>query len=117
MAITQRTRLINPRLGAYFSIFASAFAALFLTLLIFEQLGTSDSLIRATVLFLPLIVFCVIGIATFTRHPPEFFAAGRRVPAVYNGLVLAVIATGGTVSARSGLCGSSGSTPASVSMA
>ena len=97
MAITQRTRLINPRLGAYFSIFASAFAALFLTLLIFEQLGTSDSLIRATVLFLPLVVFCVIGIATYTRHPPEFFAAGRRVPAVYNGLVLAVIATGGTI--------------------
>ena len=97
MAISHRTRLINPRLGAYFSIFASAFAALFLALLIFEQLGTSDSLIRATVLFLPLIVFCVIGIATYTRHPPEYFAAGRRVPAVYNGLVLAIIATGGTV--------------------
>lgn len=96
MATTQRTRLINPRLGAYFSIFASGFAALFLMLLIFEQLGTSDVLIRATVLFLPLFVFCVIGVASYTRLPSEFFAAGRRVPAVYNGLVLAVVATGGT---------------------
>lgn len=96
MATTHRTRLINPRLGAYFSIFASAFAALFLLLLILEQLGTSDSLVRASVLFVPLVLFVAIGTASLTRTPTEFFAAGRRVPAVYNGLVLAIAATGGT---------------------
>ncbi|MGI9409336.1 MAG: solute symporter family protein [Hyphomicrobiaceae bacterium] len=96
MATTHRTRLINPRLGAYFSIFASAFAALFLLLLIFEQLGTSHVVIRVAVLFAPLLVFAAIGTATFTQSPAEFFAAGRRVPAVYNGLVLAISAIGGT---------------------
>ena len=28
MAFTSRTRLVNPRLGTYFAIFAAAFAAL-----------------------------------------------------------------------------------------
>ncbi len=96
MATTHRTRLINPRLGAYFSIFASAFAALFLVLLILQQLGTSDQFVRVIVLFAPLAFFCAIGIGTFTRQPAEFFAAGRRVPAFYNGLVLATAVTGST---------------------
>jgi cation/acetate symporter len=96
MATTHRTRLINPRLGAYFSIFASTFIALFLVLMILQQLGTSDGLVRAAVLFAPLVLFSAIGIGSFTRHPPEFFAAGRRVPAFYNGIVLAMTVTGGT---------------------
>ena len=46
MAFTARTRLVNPRLGTYFGIFAAAFAALVLMALMFEQLGTSDALVR-----------------------------------------------------------------------
>ena len=36
MSTQHRTRLVNPRLGTYFGIFASAFVSLFLLLLIFE---------------------------------------------------------------------------------
>ncbi len=96
MTTTQRSRLINPRLGTYFSIFASCFAALFLVLLILQQLGTSDVIVRLSVLFVPLAMFVAIGTASYSRSPSEFFAAGRRVPAVYNGLVMAVASTGGT---------------------
>jgi cation/acetate symporter len=43
------------------------------------------------------ILFCVaIGIASWNEEPLDFFAAGRRVPAFYSGLVLAVTASGAT---------------------
>ena len=41
-----RTRLVNPRLGIYFGIFTSAYTALVLVLLIFEQLGARPDLAR-----------------------------------------------------------------------
>ena len=46
MAFTSRTRLVNPRLGTYFGIFAAAFAALVLMALMFEQLGAADVAVR-----------------------------------------------------------------------
>lgn len=96
MSTPHRTRLVNPRLGTYFGIFASAFAALFLLVLILEQLEVSPTRLRAVVLIGPLVLFALIGFASFTSNTAEFFAAGRRVPAVYNGLVFAVSAIGGT---------------------
>ena len=43
MAATSRTRLVNPRLGTYFGIFAAAFVSLALMALMLEQLGVSDA--------------------------------------------------------------------------
>ena len=96
MSMPHRTRLVNPRLGTYFGIFASAFAALFLTLLILEQLNATDAHLRALVLLGPIVLFVAIGVASSTVSSSEFFAAGRRVPAAYNGLAFAIGAIGGT---------------------
>jgi len=96
MSFTPRTRLVNPRLGAYFGIFASAFAGLVILLLIFEQLGASDPVLRLTMLAGPIVLYAAIGIAALTRDPLDYFASGRRVPAVYTGLGLAVTAMGAT---------------------
>jgi len=96
MANTFRTRLVNPRLGTYFGIFSSLLVALFLVLLILETLGTSDVFLRLGVLSVPLVLFAVIAISSFTRESGEYFAAGRRVPSAYSGLVLAISAIGGT---------------------
>lgn len=96
MSFSPRTRLVNPRLGTYFSIFASAFAGLFLLLLILEQLGASSAVLRAVMLAGPLVIYAAIGLGSATREPLEFFASGRRVPAVYNGLALAMTAMGAT---------------------
>ena len=63
MSMQHRTRLVNPRLGTYFGIFASAFAGLFLVLLILEQLDTSGAHLRFAVLAGPLVMFLVIGAA------------------------------------------------------
>ena len=91
-----RIRLINPRLGTYFSIFASIIVALTLMVMILEQLGTSSALLSAAMLVVPLALYAVIGIASFNQEPIDYFAAGRRVPAFYSGLLLAVTAIGAT---------------------
>jgi len=96
MAISQRKRLVNSHLGIYFSIFASVFIALFLTLLILQELGTPDIIIRMSVLIITISIFIVIGVASYTNHTSDFFAAGRCVPAICTGLVLAASAVGGS---------------------
>lgn len=96
MSFSARARLVNPRLGTYFSIFAALFAAIFLLSLIFEQLSFSDTLLRMSLFVGPLALYGAIGLAVRSSDPLEFFAAGRRVPAGYTGLLLSVIAAGGT---------------------
>ncbi|WP_072372649.1 sodium:solute symporter [Hyphomicrobium sp. NDB2Meth4] len=96
MSVTSRTRFVNPRLGTYFGIFVSSLFGLLMLLLIFEELGTSDSLLRWAMLLGPIILYAAIGLSAPTREPIEFFAAGRRVPAGYTGLGIGVATMGAT---------------------
>ncbi len=96
MSISSRTRLINPRLGLYFGIFSAALAGLVLLLLIFEQLGTGELLIREAMATGVAVFFVGIALATTTNNCLDYFTAGRRVPPFFNGLVLGVAALGGT---------------------
>ena len=95
MAATSRTRLVNPRLGTYFGIFAAGFVALVLMALMLEQLGVSDRAVRLLMLAGPVALYGAIGVLSPARETNDFFACGRRVPAFFNGLVLAVSALGG----------------------
>jgi cation/acetate symporter len=95
MAITARTRLVNPRLGTYFGIFTAAFAALFVLALMFEQLGVSDGLLRLLMFGGPIALYAAIGLSSSATEARDFFACGRRVPAFFNGLVLGITALGG----------------------
>ncbi len=96
MTVTSRTRFVNPRLGTYFGIFASSLTGLVLLLIIFEQLGTSETILRWCMLLGPLVLYAAIGLLVPTREPLEFFAAGRRVPAGYTGLGIANVTLGAT---------------------
>ena len=89
-------RQINPRLGIYFSIFAAAFAGLTVFLVVLEQLGYPDSWVRITMIIAPAAFAAVIGIASVSSAPDDYFASGRRVPAAFNGLVVAITALGAT---------------------
>jgi cation/acetate symporter len=96
MAFTSRTRLVNPRLGTYFGIFTASLAALVLVVLMLEQLGTPDGLVRLAMFGVPIALYAAIGIAGGARQGLDFFASGRRVPAFFNGLALGIAALGGT---------------------
>jgi len=96
MPFSHRTGYVNPRLGTYFGIFMSAFVSLTLLTLILEGLGVNDETLRLAMFVGPVALYAVIGIAAYTREPIDYFAAGRRVPAFYTGLVLAQTALGAT---------------------
>lgn len=96
MTFTPRGRLINPRLGIYYGIFASGFICLVLILLMFEQMGVSRGLLSGLMLAGALGAYLVIAVSGITREAIDFFAAGRRVPAVYCGLGIALSTMGAT---------------------
>jgi len=96
MPYTSRQRLVNPRLGSFFGIFASAFAALVIMGMIVEQLGVSETSLRWLLLLGPIALYSAYGLAAPTSHALDYFAAGRRVPAVYTGLMLSIFAFGAT---------------------
>lgn len=96
MAFGARARVVNPRLGTYFSIFAALFTALFLLVLIFEQLSLRESLLRLVFFAGPILIYAGIGLSVGSNDTLNYFAAGRRVPAAYNGLLLAASALGAT---------------------
>jgi cation/acetate symporter len=96
MAFGARARVVNPRLGIYFSIFAALFTALFLLVLIFEQLSFSEAFLRGAFFVVPILIYGGIGLSVGSNETLNYFAAGRRAPAAYTGLVLAASALGGT---------------------
>jgi cation/acetate symporter len=96
MAFISRTRLVNPRLGTYFGIFAAAFVALVIMALMVEQLGAADFVVRLLMFAGPLALYGVIAIGARAQDSYDFFACGRRVPAFFNGLVIGTAALGGT---------------------
>lgn len=90
-----RSRLINPRLGMYYGIYASLIAGLVLMVAMFEQLGIADGWLRALMFAVPVILYAAFGVAATTRDPYDYFAAGRRIPPFFGGLVLSMSALGG----------------------
>lgn len=96
MAFGARARMVNPRLGTYFSIFAALFTALFLLILIFEQISVSEATLRFMAFAVPILIYAMIGISVSSNDTLNYFASGRRVPAPYTGLLLATSALGGT---------------------
>ena len=96
MAAPSHQRTPNPHLGAYYGIVTSAFVSLAILLALAEQLGWSDGSIARLMMLLPLIFYLVIAGVSRTVDVEDFFASGRRVPPVYNALVLAAITVGGT---------------------
>ena len=67
--------------GAAFAVFIAAMFAL-------ERLGLSRRWIAAVFLLGPVVVYAGIGLAARTMQPADYYVAGRRVPAIYNGMAI-----------------------------
>jgi cation/acetate symporter len=90
-----RQRQVNPRLGAYYGIVASAVISLLICLAMLEQFGWSRGALAEALIFVPLGLYLAIALGARTLNVEDFFASGRRVPPVYNGAVLAAVLVGG----------------------
>ncbi len=96
MSLQHHYRSINSRLGTHYAIVASAIAAIVLVLAMLEQLGARKLWLSHAMFVAPILLYAGVAVLTRTLDVQEFFAAGRRVPAVYGGLSIAVTVIGGS---------------------
>ena len=78
-------RSLNRRYG----LFAAAFLLFVVGMAFAEQLGLPRGWIGGTFLLATVAIYASVGFACRTTDEAEYFVAGRRVPAMYNGMATA----------------------------
>ena len=73
-------------LGKIYGLYTGGFFAFVILLAILEQLGVPNQWIGYGFVFLTIAVYAIIGILSRTAEVGEYYVAGRRVPAMYNGM-------------------------------
>ena len=73
-------------LGRVYGIYTGGFIAFVLLLAILEQVGVPNKVIGYLFVFFTLAIYALIGIMSRTMQISEYYVAGRRVPAFYNGM-------------------------------
>ena len=73
-------------LGKIYGIYTGSFFAFVILLAILEQIGVPNVYIGYAFVALTLLVYAGIGVLSRTMQVGEYYVAGRRVPAVYNGM-------------------------------
>lgn len=73
-------------LGKIYGMYTGGFAAFVILLAILEQLGVSNQVIGYLFVFMTIGVYALIGIISRTAEMGEYYVAGRKVPALYNGM-------------------------------
>lgn len=80
------TPALKRRLNRIYLGYSLGFAGFALLLALAERLGLSKSWIGFCFLFATVVVYAGIGVLSRTTDPDEYYVAGRRVPALYNGM-------------------------------
>jgi cation/acetate symporter len=89
MAATQpraSQREFNSQLKKYYSFYTGGFVVFVVLLAIAEQMGLSNRWIGYFFLFFTILLYAGIGIMSRTIEVAEYYVAGRRVPAFFNGM-------------------------------
>jgi cation/acetate symporter len=73
-------------LGRMYGAYTGTFLAFIVLLAILEQVGVPNKVLGYLFVFFTLAVYAMIGIMTRTAQVSEYYVAGRRVPAFYNGM-------------------------------
>src|SRR5512134_3691800 len=83
-AFSQAT--FTSQLKRYYTFYTGGFIAFLLVLAVAEQLGLSRKYIGYAFLFATIALYAGIGIMSKTAEVSEYYVAGRRVPAFFNGM-------------------------------
>ena len=79
-----------PRqLTRYFALYTAGFGALLAALAILEHEGFPRFWLGYLFLFATIVVYAIIGVFSRTTEVGEYYVAGRRVPALFNGMATA----------------------------
>jgi cation/acetate symporter len=79
-------RAFFKQLQAYYTWYTGGFLAFLLLLAIAEQMGLSRAMMGYIFLFATVGLYAGIGIMSTTTDASEYYVAGRRVPALFNGM-------------------------------
>jgi len=79
----------EQRIHRRFLSFVVLFVMFVLAMALAEQLGVRKIWVGAIFLFATVFLYAVIGIVDRTSRASEYYVAGRRIPAVYNGMAVA----------------------------
>ncbi len=74
------------QLGRMYGTYTGGFVGFIVLLAILEQVGVPNKILGYLFVFFTLAVYAVIGVMTRTAQLSEYYVAGRRVPAFYNGM-------------------------------
>ena len=77
---------IAGQLRRYYTLYTGAFLLFVAALAVLEQHGMPPRWIGYSFLFLTLFLYATIGVMARTSNVSEYYVAGRRVPAVFNGM-------------------------------
>jgi len=83
---TASTSDFTKNLGRLYGTYTGGFLAFIILLAILEQVGVPNRVLGYLFVFFTLAVYAVIGVMTRTMQVSEYYVAGRRVPAFYNGM-------------------------------
>ncbi len=73
-------------LGKVYGIYTGGFIGFVIVLAILEQMGVPNQIIGYLFVFMTIGIYAVIGVMARTAQVSEYYVAGRRVPAIYNGM-------------------------------
>src|SRR5512145_236818 len=79
-------RAFTQSLKKYYSVYTGGFIAFVIVLAIAEQLGMPNRWIGYAFLLSTILLYAVIGVMSRTADIAEYYVAGRRVPALFNGM-------------------------------
>jgi hypothetical protein len=77
---------IANQLRRFYLAYSGAFVVFVLVLGVLEQHGMPPRWIGYSFLFLTICLYATIGVMARTANVSEYYVAGRRVPAVFNGM-------------------------------
>jgi cation/acetate symporter len=76
-------------LGRMYGTYTGGFIGFILLLALLEVVGVPNKILGYLFVFFTLAVYAIIGVMTRTAQISEYYVAGRRVPAFYNGMATA----------------------------
>src|ERR1035437_8275162 len=76
----------SSQMRRYYTLYSISFFAFVIALGILERYGMPPRWIGYSFLFLTIILYATIGVMARTSNVSEYYVAGRRIPAVFNGM-------------------------------
>jgi cation/acetate symporter len=82
----QSNKAFFNQLKRYYSFYTGGFIAFIIFVAILEQLGVPAKILGYMFLFATILLYAGIGFMSKTAEVSEYYVAGRRVPALFNGM-------------------------------